>query len=71
MQSFAMWHSADVVLADVSEDKIASFFRVERKINLSFHGETMKKGVFWLWRRVYVWLADVSEECSFSVFMVD
>jgi hypothetical protein len=37
-----MWHRVDVVLTDVSEERIASIFRVERKIRKSLSEEIVK-----------------------------
>jgi hypothetical protein len=37
-----MWHRVDVVLTDVSEDRIASIFRVEGKIRKSASEETVR-----------------------------
>jgi hypothetical protein len=39
-----MWHSVDVVLADVSEERIASIFRVEGKIRKIASEETLRTG---------------------------
>jgi hypothetical protein len=39
-----MWHRVDVVLTDVSEERIASIFRVERKIRKSASEETVRTG---------------------------
>jgi hypothetical protein len=39
-----MWHRVDVVLADVSEERIASIFRVEGKIRKSASEETVRTG---------------------------
>jgi hypothetical protein len=36
-----MWHRVDVVLTDVSEERIASIFRVEGKIRKSAGEETV------------------------------
>jgi hypothetical protein len=38
-QSSGMWYRVDVVLADVSEERIASIFRVEGKIRKSANEE--------------------------------
>jgi hypothetical protein len=39
-----MWHRVDVVLTDVSEERIASIFRVEGKIRKSAGEETVRTG---------------------------
>jgi hypothetical protein len=39
-----MWRSVDVVLTDVSEERIASIFRVEGKIIKSASEETVRAG---------------------------
>jgi predicted transcriptional regulator len=39
-----MWHCVDVVLTDVSEECIASIFRVEGKIRKSASEETVRTG---------------------------
>jgi predicted transcriptional regulator len=39
-----MWHRVDVVLTDVSEERIASIFRVEGKIRKSASEETVRTG---------------------------
>jgi hypothetical protein len=39
-----MWHRVDVVLTDVSENRIASMLRVEGKITKSASEETLRTG---------------------------
>jgi hypothetical protein len=39
-----MWHRVDVVLTDVSEERIASIFRLERKIRKSASEERVRTG---------------------------
>jgi hypothetical protein len=39
-----MWHRVDVVLTDVSEERITSIFRVEGKIRKSASEETVRTG---------------------------
>jgi hypothetical protein len=39
-----MWHRVDVVLNDVSEERIASIFRVEGKIRKSASEQTVRTG---------------------------
>jgi predicted transcriptional regulator len=39
-----MWRRVDVVLTDVSEERIASIFRVEGKIRKSASEETVRAG---------------------------
>jgi hypothetical protein len=39
-----MWHRVDVVLTDVSEERIASIFMVEGKIRKSASEETVRTG---------------------------
>jgi predicted transcriptional regulator len=39
-----MWHRVDVVLTDVSEERIASIFRVEGRIRKSAIEETVRTG---------------------------
>jgi hypothetical protein len=39
-----MWHRVDVVLTNVSEERIASIFRVEGKIRKSASEETVRTG---------------------------
>jgi predicted transcriptional regulator len=39
-----MWHRVDVVLTDVSEERIASIFRVEGKIRKFASEETVRTG---------------------------
>jgi predicted transcriptional regulator len=39
-----MWHLVDMVLTDVSEERIASIFRVEGKIRKSASEETVRTG---------------------------
>jgi predicted transcriptional regulator len=39
-----MWHHVDVVLTDISEEHIASIFRVEGKIRKSTSEETVRTG---------------------------
>jgi hypothetical protein len=41
-QSSGMWHRVDVVLTDVSEERIASIFRVEGKTRKSASEETVR-----------------------------
>jgi hypothetical protein len=40
-----MWHPVDVVLTDVSEERIASIFRLEGKIGKSASEETVRTGL--------------------------
>jgi predicted transcriptional regulator len=37
-----MWHLVDVVLTDISEERIASIFRVEGKIRKSASEDTVR-----------------------------
>jgi hypothetical protein len=39
-----MWHRVDVVLADISEERIASIFKVEEKIRKSASQKTVRIG---------------------------
>ena len=39
-----MWHRVDVVLTDVSEERIASIFRIEGKIRKYVREETVRTG---------------------------
>jgi predicted transcriptional regulator len=39
-----MWHRVDVVLTDVSEERIASIFRVEGEIRKSASEEPVRAG---------------------------
>jgi predicted transcriptional regulator len=39
-----MWHRVDVVLTDISEERITSIFRVEGKIRKSASEETVRAG---------------------------
>jgi hypothetical protein len=39
-----MWHRVGVVLTDVSEERIASIFKVEGKIRKSASEETVRTG---------------------------
>ena len=43
-QSSGMWHRVDVVLTDVSEERIASIFRVEGQIRKSELEKTVRTG---------------------------
>jgi hypothetical protein len=41
-----MWRSVDIVLTDVSEERIASIFRVEGKTRKSANEETVRTGAY-------------------------
>jgi predicted transcriptional regulator len=43
-QSSGMWRRVDVVLTDVSEERISSIFRVEGKIRKSASEKTVRAG---------------------------
>jgi hypothetical protein len=50
-QSSGIWHRVDVVLTNVSEERIAPIFRVEGKIRKSASEETVRTGTSRLLRK--------------------
>jgi hypothetical protein len=65
MSSSGMWHRVDLVWTNVSEELIASIFRVNNA-----RARNQREQVATVWRRVDLVWTDVSEEIIASIFMV-